>query len=109
MVRFFKNPFEDMIKNEPRPKILPDDYQEWDKIEIDVYLSNKPSNYEYVDKNWPPRLLGKCIGIAYANISPSRGRLWIGKEHIEVKKWERKKDNEEKLLDEHTNRLENKS
>ena len=62
-----------MIKNEPRPKILPDDYQEWDKIEIDVYLSNKPSNYEYVDKNWPPRLLGKCIGIAYANISPSRG------------------------------------
>jgi hypothetical protein len=68
MVRFFKNPYEDMIrKNEPRPEILPENYQEWDKIEIDVYLSNIPSTFEYVEKNWPPRLLGKCIGIAYSD------------------------------------------
>ena len=74
MVRFFKNPYEDMIrKNQPRPATLPQNYQEWDKIEIEVYLSNIPSNFEYVDKTWPPKLLGKCIGIAYADKVEFRG------------------------------------
>ena len=60
-------------KNQPRPNILPENYQEWDKIEIDVYLSNIPSNFEYVEKRWPPKLLGKCIGIAYSIKEDFRG------------------------------------
>lgn len=73
MVRFFKNPYENMVRRvEPRPD-LPDNYQEWEQVELEIDFQNKPSEVLEIDMSYPRRVFGKCVGSVETTIDKFRG------------------------------------